>query len=146
MIPYPRINPEIVHIGPLALRWYGLMYALGFASSYLLVRRQLKKGTASAATNGKQAKQAKQETPSLSEAFLDSLYTWLVVGLVLGARLGYVLFYDLSTYLHDPFEVVRVWHGGMSFHGGMIGTLAAGVYLLKFEYANRSATRKLVVE
>jgi len=62
----------------------------------------------------------------IPDAFLDALYTFLVVGLILGARLGYVLFYDLANYMTNPFEIIAVWHGGMSFHGGMIGSLLAG--------------------
>ncbi|HUI45309.1 MAG TPA: prolipoprotein diacylglyceryl transferase [Nitrospirota bacterium] len=125
MIAYPHINPEIVRIGPVAIRWYGLMYAAGFASSYALVKYQLKKirqGSA-AAGKGKGRNAATKEIPG---EFLDALYTYLIVGLILGARLGYVLFYDLSSYIRNPLEILAVWHGGMSFHGGMIGSLLAG--------------------
>jgi phosphatidylglycerol---prolipoprotein diacylglyceryl transferase len=121
VIPYPHINPEIVRIGPLALRWYGLMYAAGFAASYLLVRRQIRD-----MDRGPGGKEQARRGAALPEDFLDSLYTYLVLGLVIGARLGYVLFYDLATYLRNPAEILAVWHGGMSFHGGAIGTLLAG--------------------
>ncbi len=111
MIPYPSINHEIVRIGPLAIRWYGVMYLIGFAASYALVRHQIKdRGLA------------------LSSDFLDSFYSTVILGLVIGARLGYVLFYDLSAYLDRPLEIFAVWHGGMSFHGGLIGSVAAGVW------------------
>jgi phosphatidylglycerol:prolipoprotein diacylglycerol transferase len=120
VIPYPHINPEIVRIGPVALRWYGLMYAAGFAASFLLVRHQINK------MDRPGGKEKERKGAAFPQGFLDSLYTYLVLGLVLGARLGYVLFYDLSTYLRNPAEVFAVWHGGMSFHGGMIGTLFAG--------------------
>jgi len=110
MIPYPKIDPVIIRIGPLAIRWYGLMYLLGFASSYLLVRYQVKK---------------KELDISLKD--IESLYSWLVIGLIVGARLGYVIFYDLKEYIRSPFEIFAVWHGGMSFHGGLIGTLLAGL-------------------
>jgi phosphatidylglycerol:prolipoprotein diacylglycerol transferase len=120
MIPYPHMNPEILRIGPLAVRWYGLMYAVGFASSYLLVRHQIRHGL------GKVSKDQRIKGKALTESFLDPLYTYLVIGLVIGARLGYVLFYDLSAYLREPLDIFAVWHGGMSFHGGMIGTLFAG--------------------
>lgn len=122
MITYPHINPEIVRIGPFAVRWYGLMYAVGFASSYLLVRYQIRKGRGAGGKG--QGNKGRDAAPT--EAFLDSLYAYLVLGLVVGARLGYVLFYDLSTYVKEPLEIFAVWHGGMSFHGGMIGTLVAG--------------------
>jgi phosphatidylglycerol:prolipoprotein diacylglycerol transferase len=123
MIPYPQIDPELVRIGPFAVRWYGLMYALGFAASYLLVRRQIEKSGQARGGKDRKGKGAGTAPP---EAFLDSLYLYLVLGLVIGARLGYVLFYDLSGFAAKPLEVFAVWHGGMSFHGGMIGTLLAG--------------------
>ncbi len=126
MIPYPHINPEIVRIGPVALRWYGLMYAIGFASSYALVKYQLKKirqgPEAGSSSKGKGKNVAAKKIP---DDFLDALYTYLIVGLILGARLGYILFYDLSSYIRNPLEIVAVWHGGMSFHGGMIGSMLA---------------------
>ncbi len=110
MISYPKIDPEIVRIGPFAVRWYGVMYLIGFASSYLLVNYQIKK-------KGLQ----------ISKDNLVSLYTYLVLGLMAGARLGYILFYDLPTYVRHPFEIFAVWHGGMSFHGGLIGSVIAGI-------------------
>lgn len=111
MIHYPRIEPEIVRVGPFAVRWYGLMYLIGFAASYVLVRYQVKK-----------------RGLALSRDFLDILYTWIFLGLVIGARLGYVIFYDLSSYISHPMEIFAVWHGGMSFHGGFIGSVLAGVW------------------
>jgi phosphatidylglycerol---prolipoprotein diacylglyceryl transferase len=123
MIPYPHIDPEIVRIGPIALRWYGLMYVAGFTSSYLLVQHQLKKMRREPGRKGGSAQRAVNAIP---DAFVDSVYTYLVIGLILGARLGYVLFYDLASYTRNPLEVFAVWHGGMSFHGGMIGSLLTG--------------------
>jgi phosphatidylglycerol:prolipoprotein diacylglycerol transferase len=137
MIAYPHINPEIFRIGPFAVRWYGLMYAIGFASSYFLVQYQLRKqaqGTAGRGleNKGQRAKGKGRDNdeimPVTPQQFLDSLYTYLILGLVVGARLGYVLFYDLSSYMKQPLEIFAVWHGGMSFHGGAIGTLAAGYW------------------
>ncbi len=115
MIPYPNISPVIFRIGPFAVRWYGVMYAVGFIASYFLVRRQIRQ-------------QGLDQSGAIPELFLDSLYTSLVLGLVIGARLGYVLFYDLSSYLRHPLEIFAVWHGGMSFHGGLIGSLLAGYW------------------
>ena len=111
MIPYPSIDPEIVRIGPVAVRWYGVMYLIGFASSYFLVRRQIK-----------------ERGMVLDREFIDSLYTALILGLIIGARLGYVLFYDLSAYLNHPLDIFAVWKGGMSFHGGLVGSIIAGVW------------------
>ncbi|MGE5173954.1 MAG: prolipoprotein diacylglyceryl transferase [Betaproteobacteria bacterium] len=123
MIHYPHINPEIVRIGPVAVRWYGLMYAVGFASSYLLVRYQIQKLGQGAKGPDRRREEVGTGLPA---AFLDSLYTYLVLGLIIGARLGYVLFYDLTSYVKNPLEIFAVWHGGMSFHGGMVGSLFAG--------------------
>jgi phosphatidylglycerol:prolipoprotein diacylglycerol transferase len=114
MIPYPHINPEIVRVGPLAVRWYGLMYVLGFASSYVLVARQIK-----------------QKNLDLERDFLDSLYTFIVLGLIIGARLGYVLFYNLSFYVQNPLDIFDLRAGGMSFHGGLIGSVLAGIWCCK---------------
>lgn len=110
MVRFPNIDPVIVKIGPLSLRWYGMMYLAGFAASYLLVGYQLKKKKIAAAVKE-----------------VDSLYSYLVLGLIVGARLGYVLFYDLGEYLANPLEIFAVWHGGMSFHGGLIGSVVAGI-------------------
>lgn len=109
MIPYPNINPEIVRVGPFSVRWYGMMYLIGFLSSYLLVRYQVRK-----------------KGLSISKVVIDSLYTYIILGLLIGARLGYVLFYNLSVYLKNPLEIFAVWHGGMSFHGGLIGCIVSG--------------------
>ena len=111
MIPYPQLNPEILRIGPVAIRWYGMMYLGGFAASYALVRRQV----------------TKKHIP-LDRDFIDSLYTFIVLGLIIGARLGYVLFYNLAAYLRHPLDIFAVWQGGMSFHGGLIGSVIAGVW------------------
>lgn len=109
MIPYPDIDPVMVHIGPLALRWYGLMYVVGFISSYLLALRQIAwKGL------------------SVTRNQVDDLYFYLVLGLLLGGRLGYVFFYNLPYYIAHPIEILILWHGGMSFHGAAIGVFVAG--------------------
>jgi len=110
MLPYPDIDPEIVRIGPFAVRWYGLMYLLGFAFSYLLVKYQIKK-----------------RGLEFRKDFVESLYSYLILGLLLGARLGYVIFYNLSYYIEHPLEIFAIWHGGMSFHGGLIGSIIAGI-------------------
>ena len=98
MIAYPHINPEIVRIGPIALRWYGAMYAIGFAASYWLVRYQIQHPV--------QGKPGSGDLREFPENFLDNFYVYLIAGLVVGARLGYVLFYDLRLYLADPFELL----------------------------------------
>jgi phosphatidylglycerol---prolipoprotein diacylglyceryl transferase len=127
MIPYPLIDPEIMHIGPLAIRWYGVMYLIGFTASYFLVKEQIKK----------------RGLP-LSSDFLESLITCVILGLVIGARLGYVLFYDLSAYLNHPLEIFAVWHGGMSFHGGLIGSVVSGAWYCKRSHADAWLVADLV--
>ncbi len=114
MIPYPDIKPYLIKIGPVEVRWYGLMYLFGFISSYLLVRYQVKK-----------------KNLSINKELIDDLYLYLILGLILGARLGYVLFYNLSEYLKSPLEIFALWHGGMSFHGGLIGAILAGYLFSK---------------
>lgn len=116
MLPYPNIDPVLISVGPLQIRWYGLMYIMGFLFSYLLVQFQL----------------ARQKFPLLSKEQLLDLYFYLILGLILGARLGYCLFYNLTVYLQHPLEILAVWHGGMSFHGGLLGVLATSwVYCRK---------------
>jgi len=114
MLPYPRIDPEIVRIGPFAVRWYGMMYVLGFASSYGLVLYQLKK-----------------KATGITKAQIDDIYFYLVLGLLVGARLGYVLFYNLHYYVDHPLEIFVLWHGGMSFHGGAAGTFILGYWAMR---------------
>ena len=123
MIPYPEIKPYLVKIGPLQLRWYGLMYLFGFASSYLLVRHHVRR-----------------KGLGLTEETIGSLYTWGILGLILGARLGYIVFYKASYYLNYPFEVLFLWQGGMSFHGGLIGSVLAGIL-----FARKNGIRPLLL-
>ncbi|WP_243368329.1 prolipoprotein diacylglyceryl transferase [Fundidesulfovibrio soli] len=104
MIKHPDFDPVAIGLGPLQVRWYGLMYLAGFVTGWLLGRRRA-------------ARPGSGWTP----AMVDDFITWCVLGLVLGARLGYVAFYDLPAYLSDPLAIFQIWNGGMSFHGGMIG-------------------------
>lgn len=103
-------NPIFFEFGPVRLSWYGLMYVFGFLASYLLVRYQIKR-----------------KDFGISRFEVDDLYFYSILGLILGARLGYVLFYNLKMYLDNPLEIPAFWHGGMSFHGGLIGVLLAGI-------------------
>lgn len=108
MIAYPVIDPVAAAIGPLKIHWYGLMYLLGFAAAwFLLSRRAAKKGS------GWNAEQ------------VSDLIFYGAMGVILGGRLGYCLFYNLPYYASNPLEVFAVWDGGMSFHGGAIGVLLA---------------------
>ena len=118
MITFPNIDPVALRLGPLSVRWYGVMYLLGFGASYLLVRRQI---------NHPVRKEEGRREP-FPEGFLDDLYGSVIIGLLIGARLGYVVFYGWDLIRNDLLEVFAVWHGGMSFHGGLIGGIVAGVW------------------
>ncbi|MDR3569072.1 MAG: prolipoprotein diacylglyceryl transferase [Syntrophobacteraceae bacterium] len=112
MIPYPKIDPIIFSVGPVHVRWYGLMYVMGFIASYLLIQKQ------------KRSKQV-----GLVGATAQDLVFYLAIGVIAGGRLGYILFYEylnLGYYVHHPLEIIATWHGGMSFHGGLIGCVIAG--------------------
>jgi phosphatidylglycerol:prolipoprotein diacylglycerol transferase len=128
LIPYPEIDPDIIRIGPLAVRWYGVMYLIGFAAAYFLVRYQLKR-----------------KKISIRGQDIDSLFLFLLSGLVIGARLGYVVFYNLSYYLKNPLETFAVWHGGMSFHGGLIGSIMAGLLFCRIHKADFWQLSDLVI-
>ena len=105
---YPSIDPVALSLGPLQIHWYGLMYVFAFAAGWLLGRWR-----------------ASRPWSGWSAAQVDDYLTFVMLGVILGGRLGYVLFYDLSAYLADPLEIVRLWNGGMSFHGGLVGVVLA---------------------
>jgi phosphatidylglycerol:prolipoprotein diacylglycerol transferase len=109
MLVYPHIDPVAVKIGPLAVHWYGLMYLAAFVAFILLGRRRI----------------ATRPDLGWNRQELDDLLFWGVLGVVLGGRLGQVLFYEPAYYLAHPAEIIAVWKGGMSFHGGLIGVLIA---------------------
>ena len=106
---YPEIDPVAISLGPLAIHWYGLMYLLGFAFVWLLGRYR-------AARHDWQHGQ------------LADLLFYGALGVILGGRLGYALFYDLAANLENPLNLLKIWQGGMSFHGGLIGVLIAFWY------------------
>lgn len=108
MLPYPQIDPVAIALGPLKIHWYGLMYLVGIGGAWLLASRRLK-----------------GFDPSWSKEKLSDLVFWVAMGVILGGRLGYALFYDLPAYLAEPLKILRVWEGGMSFHGGLIGVMLA---------------------
>jgi phosphatidylglycerol:prolipoprotein diacylglycerol transferase len=115
----PRIDPIALQIGPLAIHWYGLMYVAGFFLTWYLVRRQLI------------AQGAWNQTVTAEQ--YEGLFTTLILGVILGGRLGYVLFYNFGYYSSHPLEILYVWQGGMSFHGGLIGPIVAGWWYCKKE-------------
>ena len=105
---HPNIDPIAFSIGPLAVRWYGLMYLAGFAIGWWLATRRISRGQA-----------------PITRKQLDDLLFLIVLGVILGGRLGYVLFYKPAHYLANPLEVFAIWQGGMSFHGGLLGVMLA---------------------
>ena len=118
MIPFPDISPEIfsVTIGTFefALRWYAVSYILGFISALWLMKFFLKREAL-----------WKYRTPPMSLDLADSFLTYLILGVIIGGRLGYVIFYNFFYYLENPIDIIRVWDGGMSFHGGFFGVCLA---------------------
>jgi phosphatidylglycerol:prolipoprotein diacylglycerol transferase len=109
MLVHPNFDPVAIQIGPVAIRWYGLMYLFGFAAAYWLGRRRIATGRSGRVT----------------VALLDDLLFYGVLGVIAGGRLGYVLFYKPAYYLQHPLEILAVWQCGMAFHGGFLGVLAA---------------------
>ncbi|GAB7022109.1 prolipoprotein diacylglyceryl transferase [Salidesulfovibrio brasiliensis] len=108
MFIHPGFDPVAISIGPVAIRWYGLMYLLGFLSGWLLGRYR-----------------AKQSWRGWTVTQVDDFVTYVILGVVLGGRLGYVLFYQPQFIWTDPLEIFAIWHGGMSFHGGLLGVIVA---------------------
>jgi len=113
-LPFPAIDPIILRIGPVAIHWYGLGYVVGILLGWWYAKRLA----------GNTRLWAAQQPP-LKPADIDDFVVWAAVGIVVGGRLGYILFYDLARYIEEPLAVFAVWEGGMSFHGGALGTLIA---------------------
>ncbi|MDX1901164.1 MAG: prolipoprotein diacylglyceryl transferase [Gammaproteobacteria bacterium] len=108
MLTYPHIDPIAFHIGPVPVHWYGLMYLAGLFSAWLFLQSRLRK------------------KPGLfsAEALADILF-YGMVGLLIGGRLGYMVFYDLNDFIHAPWIIFMIWQGGMAFHGGLLGVIIA---------------------
>jgi len=107
MLIYPDIDPILLQVGPLKIHWYGIMYLAGFSMAWWLGNKRL------------------QQNAIFTSEQLSDLIFYAAVGVVLGGRIGYVLFYDLANYLEAPLNIFKVWQGGMAFHGGFIGVLIA---------------------
>jgi phosphatidylglycerol---prolipoprotein diacylglyceryl transferase len=116
MLVHPQFDPIAIKLGPLAVHWYGLMYLLAFGLFYFLGRHRL-------SLNGGQNHYTKSS--GLNPQQLEDVLFFGVVGVVLGGRLGYVLFYKPGYYLSHPLEALAIWQGGMSFHGGLLGVIVA---------------------
>src|SRR5919201_6132592 len=116
-IPYPRIPPDIVRIGPFAVRWYGVMYLVGYVVGYRISRARIARGLV-----------------AMTEQDLDALVSYLVVGMLVGARLVYAVVYEPGHYLDDPPEFFRLWHGGLSFHGAVLGMALASLVFARVKH------------
>ncbi|WP_166210101.1 prolipoprotein diacylglyceryl transferase [Cognatiluteimonas telluris] len=109
MIYLHQLDPVALALGPLQIHWYGVMYLLAFAACWFLGRLRIRAG----------------RLPGVDEAGYGDLLFYCMLGVVLGGRIGYILFYDLSAYIAHPLDVLKIWQGGMSFHGGLLGVLVA---------------------
>jgi phosphatidylglycerol:prolipoprotein diacylglycerol transferase len=109
-----NINPVLVTLGPFSIRYYGLIYALGFLMAYLFLRYQI---------THKKLKMTLEQ--------LDGFLLWLVIGVVVGARIFEIIFYEPAYYFSNPLEMLMIWHGGLSFHGGLVGAVIVVLILCK---------------
>jgi len=114
VLPFPPVDPVIFEIGPFAIRWYALAYIAGLVFASWYMKRLV--------TNRRLWGRVK---PSMTVPQVDDFFLWSVLGVVIGGRLGYVLFYKPLHYLSHPIEIIRMWDGGMSFHGGFLGVVIA---------------------
>lgn len=125
VIAFPVIDPIIFQIGPFALRWYAVAYIAGLVGGWWYVRAQV---------------QNPKLWPTSGAPYtvedIDDFLTWTTLGVILGGRLGYVLFYDLASYASDPLSILYVWQGGMSFHGGLLGVIVAMILFARSRSAS----------
>ncbi|MCO6049862.1 prolipoprotein diacylglyceryl transferase [Mesorhizobium sp. RP14(2022)] len=119
-LPFPNISPIAFQIGPIAVHWYGLGYVVGILFGWWYGRRLV--------TNPRLWNDG---VPPMKPEDLDDFIVWAALGIVLGGRLGYVLFYNLPMYAANPLEAFAIWDGGMSFHGGMLGAIIAMVWFAR---------------
>ena len=117
LLIHPSINPVIVSFGIIQIRWYGIAYVLGFLLGIYLI---------------KQINQGYQKR--IKNKQIDDFFIWSVIGVILGGRIGYVLFYQTATILTDPINILFIWKGGMSFHGGLIGIIIS-IFLFSKKYS-----------
>lgn len=113
-ISHPQIDPVLISLGPLQVHWYGLAYVGGILFAWWYAKLMIRTDNLWSAPGS-----------PIKEIAIDDFLVWAVVGIILGGRFGYILFYDLPTYLESPLSVFAVWQGGMSFHGGLAGTVVA---------------------
>jgi phosphatidylglycerol:prolipoprotein diacylglycerol transferase len=115
ILPFPAINPVLIHVGPLAVRWYALAYIVGIIAGWFYARVII----ASERLWGGPA--------PFTLIDFDDFVVWITLGIILGGRTGYVLFYNLPHFAAHPLQILELWYGGMSFHGGVLGCIVAVV-------------------
>ena len=120
VIPFPYIDPVLVHIGPLAIRWYALAYICGIIFGWLYARTLIR-------NDRLWGGQPSSNSAPLKVIDFDDFVLWVTLGIILGGRTGYVLFYNLPHFMAHPLEIFELWNGGMSFHGGFTGCVIAVV-------------------
>jgi phosphatidylglycerol---prolipoprotein diacylglyceryl transferase len=113
-IPYPHIPPELVRVGPFAIRWYGVMYLVGYVVGFRIARARIARGLV-----------------AMRERDLDALVGYLMAGMLIGARTFYAIIYEAGHFLDDPVEFFRIWHGGLSFHGAVFGMVVACAFFAR---------------
>lgn len=113
VLPFPNIDPVLIELGPFAIRWYALAYVAGLLIGWWMAKRLCERP---ALWGGR--------APIPPEAFDDAV-VWIAFGVILGGRIGYVLFYNFAYYIENPLQALTVWHGGMAFHGGFLGSILA---------------------
>lgn len=129
MIILPKISPELLSIGPLAIRWYSLMYLLGYVVGFQIAKRRIERGLL-----------------KISKEALDSWITHMVIGMLLGARVFYVVFYNAAYYMENPSEILMFWLGGLSFHGAAAGMIVSSwIFAKKNKISFFSATDTLAI-
>jgi phosphatidylglycerol:prolipoprotein diacylglycerol transferase len=114
MLPFPNINPVALKIGFIEVKWYGLAYVAGILLGWLYARKIVST-----------PRLWRNDTPAMTVTDIDDFVLWAAIGIVLGGRLGYVFFYDFAQFAANPISIFEIWHGGMSFHGGITGTVIA---------------------
>jgi phosphatidylglycerol---prolipoprotein diacylglyceryl transferase len=115
VLVHPNFDPIALQIGPIAIRWYGLMYLIGFAAFFFLARRRSRT----------------QPWSGASYQLVDDMLFYGVLGVILGGRLGYVIFYKPLHFLANPLDIIKIWEGGMAFHGGFLGVLVAALLVAR---------------
>lgn len=119
MIQYPGFNPIAFEIGPVKVHWYGIMYLLGFLAAWFLARLRAARAASTWKAND-----------------VDDLIFYCMLGVILGGRVGYVLFYGLTFWAKDPWYPLKIWEGGMSFHGGLLGVIVAMTLFARWRHRN----------